>query len=86
MKYASLVVLQLTLLEVLHVLGGKSDADAVDPRLLLAEALALHVGRHDCGRRRLFTDEVQKEVFLPAVTFSSVCKTGDGQTETVHAR
>ena len=36
----------LTLLEVLDVLGGEGDADAVHPRLLLAEALALNVRRH----------------------------------------
>lgn len=37
---------ELTLLEVLHVLGGEGDADAVHARLLLAEALTLDVGRH----------------------------------------
>lgn len=36
----------LTLLEVLDVLGGEGDADAVHVRLLLAEALALDVSRH----------------------------------------
>lgn len=37
---------ELTLLEVLHVLGREGDADAVHTRLLLPEALTLHVGRH----------------------------------------
>lgn len=37
---------ELTLLEVLDVLRGKGDANAVHVRLLLAEALALDVSRH----------------------------------------
>lgn len=43
----------LTLLEVLDVLGGEGDPDAVHVRLLLAEALALDVSRHAflCGSR-----------------------------------
>lgn len=36
----------LTLLEVLHILGGEGDADTVHPGLLLAEALTLDVSRH----------------------------------------
>ena len=39
-----------TLLEVLDVLGGEGDADAVNTRLLLAVALDLSVTRHD-GRK-----------------------------------
>lgn len=52
----------LTLLEVLDVLGGEGDPDAVHVRLLLAEALALDVSRHaSLGESRInWPDEGQK--------------------------
>lgn len=64
----------LTLLEVLDVLGGEGDADAVHPRLLLAEALALDVSRHTSlgvVRKKIDWPDEEQKVKTSAVTCTS---------------